>query len=89
MHFALRFRARSDDYDIVDDDGASVGQVIHSANGYTVYLLGDLERLFPPDDTAEAALHAFEDWVASNTITNIGTTSGGENSRPPTQTLRR
>jgi hypothetical protein len=81
MHFALRLRPRSDDYDIVDDDGASFGQVIHSANGYTIYLLGDFERLFPPHDTADAALEAFEDWAASNTITNIPTISGGESSQ--------
>ena len=71
MDFSLRLRAHSHDYDIVGEDNVTYGQVIHSVNGFTIYLLGDFERLFPPHESADDALEAFEDWAASNTLTNI------------------
>ncbi len=71
MSYALRRRPRSNDYDLVDDQGQGVGQVISSANGFTVYLLGDFEQLMAPAETAEDALEAFEDWAASNTVSDL------------------
>lgn len=68
---SLRARAKSDDYDIVNDAGDVRGQVIASPNGYTVYLLGDFEALLEPQESADAALEHFEDWVASNTTASI------------------
>lgn len=84
MTFTLRRRAQSNDSDIIDETGASFGQIIRSMNGYTVYVLGDYEQLFPPFDSDEEALDAFEDWAASNTMTNIPTIpppSGGREAR--------
>jgi hypothetical protein len=75
VDFSLRRRPRTDDYDIVGDDQAVFGQVIHSADGYTVYLLGDFERLFPPFPSADDALEGFEEWAASNTVSDIPTIS--------------
>lgn len=62
----LRPRAKSDDFDILTDAGEVRGQVITSPHGYTVYVLGDLESLFEPFETAEEALNQFDEWAESN-----------------------
>jgi hypothetical protein len=67
---ALRKRPKSNDYDLLDDD-IVIGQVVASANGFTVYLLGDFEQLLPPASSADAALEAYEEWAASNTVSDI------------------
>jgi hypothetical protein len=71
LSYSLRARPKSNDYDLVDGSGVALGQVIHSANGFTVYLFGDLEPLLSAQPTADEALEAFEDWAASNTTDNI------------------
>jgi hypothetical protein len=71
MTYALRKRPRSNDFDLVDQAGKAIGQVVASDTGFAVYLFGDFERLFDPSDSAEAALEAFEDWAASNTVSNV------------------
>jgi hypothetical protein len=67
----LRKRPKSNDYDLVDDDGTAIGQVIASDRGCTIYLLGDYEPLLPPAPDADAALEAYEEWAASNTVSDI------------------
>jgi hypothetical protein len=71
MPYTLTERPGSNDFDIVDTDdpGKRIGQVVASKNGYTIYLHGDLEALLPPYPSSDAALEAFEDWTASNTLT--------------------
>lgn len=71
MSHMLRPRPRSNDYDIVDDTGAALGQVIGSEEGFRIYLLGDLESLLETYPTADEALEAFDDWAASNTTDTI------------------
>ncbi len=71
MTYALSPRPRSNDYDIVEASGASLGQVIGSKDGFRIYLLGDLESLLETYPTADDALDAFEDWAASNTTDTI------------------
>lgn len=71
MTYALRKRAKSNDYDLVDADGVAIGQIVSSANGFTIYLIGDYEQLLPPAETADEALEAFEDWAASNTLSDL------------------
>ena len=83
MSYALRRRPRSNDYDLIDAEGKAIGQVIASANGFTVYLLGDFEQLMELGGAADDALEAFEDWVASNTVSDILII------KPATGTLRR
>jgi hypothetical protein len=70
LSYSLRVQARSSDYDIIDESGGALGQVIQSASGFTTYLFGDFEALLPPCATADEALDAFEDWAASNTTDN-------------------
>lgn len=59
-------RPKSDDFDIISDSGEVRGQVITSPLGHTVYLIGDVESLLGPHETAEDALRDFEAWAASN-----------------------
>ena len=68
MPFTLAMRPKSQNFDLIDSDipDAPIGQVIGSAEGFTVYLHGDLEALLPPAGTSEAALEEFEAWAASN-----------------------
>lgn len=69
--YSLRPRAKSNDYDIVNEKNTVRGQVIQSPAGFTVYLIGDFEPLLDPQSSADAALEAFEDWAASNTTSTI------------------
>lgn len=71
--FTLVPRPRSADFDIVGGNGAALGRVVKSVNGYTTYVFGDVEQLFPPHTTAEEALTAFEQWTMHNTLTGIPT----------------
>ena len=59
MTYSLRPRPRSNDYDILEASGASLGQVIGSNDGFRIYLLGDLESLLETYPTADEALDAF------------------------------
>lgn len=61
------------DFDIVDGHGAAFGRIVKSVNGFTTYVFGDVEQLFPPHETAEEALAAFEQWTKNNTLTGIPT----------------
>jgi hypothetical protein len=69
--YSLSRRPRSEDYDILKDSGDSIGQVVHSPDGFKIYLLGDFESLLDVYQTADDALEAFEDWAASNTTNTI------------------
>ena len=71
MSYSLRPRAGSNDYDLIEESGATLGQVIGSRDGFRIYLLGDLESLLDTYPTADEALDAFEDWAASNTTDTI------------------
>ncbi len=64
-------RPRSNDFDILDEGGTPVGQIVTSDDGFAVYLLGDFERLLEPAPTAEEALERFEEWAASNTMSDL------------------
>jgi hypothetical protein len=71
VSYSLRPRAGSNDYDLIEASGATLGQVIGSRDGFRIYLLGDLESLLDTYPTADEALDAFEDWAASNTTDTI------------------
>ena len=68
--YSLRRRPKSNDHDLIDD-GTVIGQIIASDRGHTIYLLGDYEQLLAPATSADAALEAFEDWAASNTLSDV------------------
>ena len=71
MSYSLRPRARSNDYELIEESGTILGQVIGSKDGFRIYLLGDLESLLDTYPTPDEALDAFEDWAASNTTDTI------------------
>lgn len=71
MAYSLSKRPRSNDFDLVDDTGTAIGQVVSSDTGFAVYLLGDFERLFEPAPSAAEALESFEEWAASNTMSDL------------------
>lgn len=71
MTYSLSKRARTNDFDILDETGTPIGQVVTADSGFAVYLLGDFERLLEPSPTAMDALEAFEEWAASNTLSDI------------------
>lgn len=77
MKYTLRSKPKSNDFDLLED-GRGIGQVINSANGFTVYLLGDVEALLDAAPTAEAALDAFEHWAATNTMPDLIATKPSE-----------
>ena len=68
--YSLRRRPKSNDHDLIDD-GTVIGQIIASDRGHTIYLLGDFEQLLPSAESADDALEAFEDWAASNTLSDV------------------
>ena len=71
MDYVLERKPKTNDYEIFDEDGKLVGTVVCTAEGASVYLLGDVARLLEPLPTPQDALEAFSDWAASNTYSDI------------------